>query len=77
MTHPFQLVLLWVLGVQIATFQTPVDQVPRSQVPPLFVQAFFELNFAMVQAFVPVQLLLVVSPGFEQVPAAVQLLWLL
>jgi hypothetical protein len=77
MTHPFQLVLLWVLGIQIATFQTPVVHFPRPQVPPFFVQVFFDVYFAIVQAFVPVQLLLVVLPAFEQVPAAVQLLWLL
>jgi hypothetical protein len=30
----------------------------------------------LVQALMPVQLLWLVSPGFEQVPAAVQLSWL-
>jgi hypothetical protein len=29
----------------------------------------------LVQALLPVQLLWVVSPGFEQVPALVQLFW--
>ena len=97
MTQPFQLVLLWASGVQVAWLQTPAVQtpavhvpavqvpggvhtpavqVPRPQMPPLFWHWVFVVYCDLVQCLVPVQLVWFVTPGFEQVPAFVQLFWL-
>ncbi len=53
----------------------PAVHVPKPHIPPLFWQGVLDVYCDLVQALVPVQLLWVVSPGFEQVPALVQLLW--
>ena len=75
--------------VVVAVLQTPPFQVPGvavhfaavqlpvAQVPPFDVQEFFDVYCDLEQALLPVQLLWVVSAPFEQVPAAVQVLWLL
>jgi len=58
----------------VAADQTPDVHVPLAQVPPAFWHEFFEEYPDMEQALLPVQLLCVVSSGFEQTAAAVQLL---
>ena len=85
MTQPFQ--VLWLFGVQVAQVHVPgvhvagvqdaVVQVPKPQIPPLFWQGFFEVYCDLLQALTPVQVLLVVSAAFEQVPALVQVLCVL
>jgi hypothetical protein len=74
-TQPFQ--VLWLSGVQIAADQTPFVQVPLAQVPPAFWHEFFEEYPDLEHALLFVQLLCVVSSGFEQTAALVQLFWLL
>src|SRR5450631_1229133 len=90
LTHPVQ--VLWGLGVQLAAVQTPgvhvptvhvpgavqtpAVQVPKPQDPPLFWQGVFDVYCDLEQALLPVQVLGVVSAPFEQVPAAVQVPWL-
>ena len=84
MTQPFQ--VLWLLGVQVAAVQTPGVHAAAVQTPdcpgpnsPRFRHCSGKCSSIVycdfVQALLPVQLLWVVSPGFEQVLALVQLLW--